>query len=125
MRWVLTFPIALAGLSGLTVLGVAASLLSGHREFVPFVFVAVAVLAVWFLWVYSRRPGPRFVAEEPEDAEPFEDPVEIADRLEADEPPEGPGVGPSPLPPSVLPSPVPVPGIDPPVGPEPPMGPSG
>ena len=91
----LTFPVALAGLALLTAGGIAGAILLGQPWLILVVVVIVAVLAGLFLVQYSRRPGPETETLEPdEDLEPFVDPVEEADRAEAEaspEPDEGPG----------------------------------
>jgi hypothetical protein len=83
---ILTYPVALAGLSALTAGGIALAVLSGHPTLVWVVFPVVAVLTALFLWDYSKRPGPesrRPASADPEEDEPFEDPVEEADRAAA------------------------------------------
>jgi hypothetical protein len=82
----LTFPVALVGLSVLLAGGIALSVLSGHADDTWIVLPVVGVLAVGFLVVYSRRPGPERRAPTPPapgDDEPFEDPVEEADRSDS------------------------------------------
>jgi len=82
-----TYPVALGALCAVLVGGIAAASLTGHGSLAWVVFPVVAVLAGWFLFNYAKRPGPvprqRTPDPEPSD-EPFEDPVEEADRSAAD-----------------------------------------
>lgn len=137
MRFVVTFPVALVGLSALTAGGIALAFYSGHRQYAWAVVPIVAVLAAWFLIVYARRPGPepRRRAEMPtpvpeEAADPFEDPVELADRLDAASPPEAGATeedGSAPVPPGTAPpvAPGPTPSPEDPAGPAGAEGPIG
>jgi hypothetical protein len=83
----LTYPVALAGLCAVTVGGLAVAFWTGHGSWAWAVFPVVAVLAGAFLYRYSQRPGPVPRARPPPapvDDEPFEDPVEEADRAASD-----------------------------------------
>lgn len=89
MRFLLTLPFAVVGLSAVTAGGIAAAFLTGHRAEAWVVFPVVAVLAGIFLYYYAQRPGPLpRTPPAPPDAEPFVDPVEEADRLAAGTLPE-------------------------------------
>ncbi|HUI38535.1 MAG TPA: hypothetical protein VLY85_02780 [Thermoplasmata archaeon] len=83
----LPYPVAVAALGGLTAGGIALAFLTGHRDLAWVVFPIVAVLAAGFLYTYAQRPGPEPPGareETAEDDEPFEDPVEEADRAAAE-----------------------------------------
>jgi hypothetical protein len=129
VRPFLTFPVALGILATLTAVGIALSVVAGHRELIVVVLVLVGVLAVWFLIGYSKRPGPlprraRGPESLEEDEEPFDDPVEFADRVASPGPEIAPGLG-LPNVPAPIPGGPPEPALEPPGGPEPPAGPFG
>lgn len=97
MRRVLTFPAALLLLCLLTVGIIGGAFFAGAREYAWVVIPVDGVLGGAFLASYARRPGPvpSSVPAAPEDAEPFEDPVEVADRLDS-EAPASPSTAPPP-----------------------------
>jgi hypothetical protein len=75
----LPFPVGAAIIAGVTVAAIALAVVLNLGNFWPVAFVAPVAVAAWYLVGYSARPGPTALAS-PE-PEPFEDPVEEADRL--------------------------------------------
>jgi hypothetical protein len=88
----LSYPVAVGGLAALTAGGIGAAFLLGVPRYAWVVVPIVGVLAVLYLYTYSKRPGPETEPPgTPGEEEPFVDPVEEADQ--AATPPAGPGPG--------------------------------
>lgn len=94
ISWVLSLPV-FAGLLG--VLTLALMLLGRYFDLGTNTFLLLAIpiaLAIMYLARYStlphtperRRARPRPVAPPPEEEEPFDDPVEEADRIDSEPP---------------------------------------
>ncbi|MCI4331688.1 MAG: hypothetical protein L3K19_07590 [Thermoplasmata archaeon] len=84
----LPFVLAVAAAAGIALGGVALAFLAQQRELVPIPFLAAIAFAAAYLYA-SHVPAPPDVAMAED--EPFDDPVEEADRISASTPPEVPG----------------------------------
>jgi hypothetical protein len=100
----LSFPVALGLLGALLVAGIWIAAVTALWFVFLATVVAVGLLTGLYLRSYAKRPHAAPAPPVPAVEEPFEDPVEEADRI-ASSPPEGPEESPaSPSPPSSAPA---------------------